>query len=74
MMRKQGVMSTTNDLFPTYLLEFLWRRRFGNRDLLEAMIGHIAEQYIPFSFVVYSFYLATLPLISAVYNVHVLVI
>ena len=45
MMGKQGVMSTSNDLFPTYLLEFLWRRRFGDRDLFEALLEHIAEQY-----------------------------
>ena len=45
MMRKQGVMSTSNDLFPTYLLEFLWRRRFGDRDLFEALLEHISEQY-----------------------------
>ena len=45
MMRKQGVMSTSSDLFPTYLLEFLWRRRFGARDLFEVILEHIGEQY-----------------------------
>ena len=45
MMRRQGVMTTSNDLFPTYLVEFLWRRRFGDFDLSEKMLEHIAEQY-----------------------------
>ena len=44
MMRKQGVMNTTSDLFPSYLLEFLWRRRFGESDLFEKLLEHIAEQ------------------------------
>ena len=33
MMRKQGVINTTSSVFPSYLLEFLWRRRFGESDL-----------------------------------------
>lgn len=45
MMRKQGVMSTSNDLYPTYLLDFLWRKRFGDRDLFEALLEHIAKRY-----------------------------
>ena len=44
MMHKQGVMNTTSDLFPSYLLEFLWRRRFGESDLFEKLLEHIAEQ------------------------------
>ena len=45
MMRKQGVMNTSSNLFPTYLIEFLWRRRFGALDLLEKLLENIAEQY-----------------------------
>ncbi len=45
MMRKQGVMNTSSNLFPTYLIEFLWRRRFGALDLLEKLLESIAEQY-----------------------------
>ena len=44
-MRIQGVMSTSSDLFHTYLLEFLWRRRYGDRDLFESLMEHIAKQY-----------------------------
>ena len=45
MMRKQGVMNTSSDLFPTYLVEFLWRRRFEDEDLFEKLLEHISEQY-----------------------------
>ncbi len=45
MMRKQGVMNTSSNLFPTYLIEFLWRRRFGALDVLEKLLESIAEQY-----------------------------
>ena len=41
---KQGVMNTTSDLFPSYLLEFLWRRKFGGSDLFEKLLEHITEQ------------------------------
>ena len=44
MMRKQGVMNTSSNLFPTYLIKFLWRRRFGASDLLEKLLENIAEQ------------------------------
>ncbi len=32
MMRKRGVMNTSDDLFDTYLPEYLWRRKFKNDD------------------------------------------
>ena len=43
-MRRQGVMNTTNDLFPTYLLESLWRKRFSGEDLFEKLLSCISEQ------------------------------
>ena len=42
MMRKQGVMNTSSTLFPSYLLECLWRRRYEQSDLFEQ---HITEIY-----------------------------
>ncbi len=45
MMRKQGVMNTSDDLFSSYLLEYLWRKRFDNKQLFEKLLEHIAEQY-----------------------------
>ena len=33
------------DLFPTYLPEFMWRRRFGSPTAFCNLVGHIAEQY-----------------------------
>ena len=33
------------DLFPTYLPEFMWRRRFGGPTAFCNLVGHIAEQY-----------------------------
>lgn len=44
-MRRQGVMNTSNDLFATYLLESLWRKRFHGQDLFEKLLECIAEQY-----------------------------
>ena len=41
-MRRQGVMNTTNDLFPTYLLESLWRKRFSGEDLFEKLLSCIS--------------------------------
>ena len=44
MMRKQGVMNTSSDLFPTYPIEFLWRKRFEDEDLFEKLLEHISQQ------------------------------
>ena len=44
MMRKKGVMGTSNSLYPTYLQEFLWRRKF-EEDTFNTILDHIAEQY-----------------------------
>ena len=44
-MRRQGVMNTTNDLFPTYLLESLWRKRFCGEEFFEKLLSCISEQY-----------------------------
>ena len=44
-MRRQGVMNTTNDLFPTYLLESLWRKRYCGEDLFEKLLNCTSEQY-----------------------------
>ena len=38
-------MNTINDLFPTYLLESLWCKRFSGEDLFEKLIDCIGEQY-----------------------------
>lgn len=45
MMRREGVMATSNDLFPTYLPEFLWRRKFADQDPFTTILDHIQEQY-----------------------------
>ena len=45
MMRKKGVMGTSAELFPTYLQEFLWRKRFKDEDHFSTIIQHITEQY-----------------------------
>ncbi len=46
MMRKRGVMNTSDDLFDTYLPEyFLWRRKFKNDDPFLKMYEHVKEQY-----------------------------
>ena len=44
-LRKQGVMNTSSKLFPTYLLEAMWRKRFSGEDLFEKLIDSIREQY-----------------------------
>ena len=44
-LRRQGVMNTSNDLFPTYLLENLWRKRFSGEDLFERLLSCVEEQY-----------------------------
>ena len=45
MMRREGVMNTSRNLFPTYLQEFLWRCKFGDLDPFVTILEHIAEQY-----------------------------
>ena len=45
MMRKQGVMNTSSDLFPSYMVECLWRRRYGDSDLFEKLLEHITDKY-----------------------------
>ena len=44
-LRKQGVMNTSSKLFPTYLLEAMWRKRFSGEDLFEKLMDSIREQY-----------------------------
>lgn len=45
MMRKKGVMQTSNDLFHSYLSEYLWRRKFKTVDPFNKILEHIKEQY-----------------------------
>ena len=45
MMRKEGVMATSKDLFCTYLPEFLWRRKFKDQDPFMTILDNIKEQY-----------------------------
>ena len=45
-MRRQGVMNTTNDLFPTYLLESLWRKCFCGEDLFEKLFSCISYLHV----------------------------
>ena len=45
MMRKKCVMHTREDLFPTYLQEYLWRKKFQSQDLFVTIYDHIKEQY-----------------------------
>jgi len=45
MMWKKGVMGTSVELFPTYLQEFLWRKRFQDQDAFTTILQHISEQY-----------------------------
>lgn len=44
MMRKQGVMNTSDELFSSYLLECLWRK-CSDGDVFEKLLECIAEQY-----------------------------
>ena len=49
MMRKQGVMNTSSDLFASYMLECLWRR-YADSDLFEKLMEHfnfVHTLYIP---------------------------
>ena len=45
MMRRRGVMNTSSSLFPTYLQEFLWRKKFATDDPFFKILDHIQEQY-----------------------------
>ena len=45
MIRSSGVMNTSSDLFPTYLQEFLWRRKFKDKDHFESILDAIKDQY-----------------------------
>ena len=45
MMRKQGVDSTSEELFQTYLPDYLWRRKFKEQDPFLTIYQHIKEQY-----------------------------
>ena len=45
MMRKKGVMGTSVEPFPTYLQEYLWRKRFKDEDHFSTIIHQISEQY-----------------------------
>ncbi len=45
MMRKQGVDNTSEELFQTYLPEYLWRRKFKAQDPFLTIYEHIKEQY-----------------------------
>ncbi len=44
-MRKQGLMNTSSNLFSSYLLEILWRKRFQGEELLIKLFHCISEQY-----------------------------
>ena len=48
MMRKQGVMNTSSDLFPSYMVECHWRRRYGDSDLFEKLMEHNYQRKISF--------------------------
>jgi len=45
LMRRLGVMNTSSDLFPSYLLEYLWRKRYRSTDLFEKLLENITEKY-----------------------------
>ena len=45
MMRKRGVMNTSEELFDTYLPEYLWKKKFKNGDPFFKIYEHIKEQY-----------------------------
>ncbi len=38
-------MNISDDLFDTYLPEYLWRRKFKNDDPFLKMYEHVKEQY-----------------------------
>ncbi len=43
MMRKTGVMATTANLFPTYLQEYLWQKKFKDTDQFFKILEHVKE-------------------------------
>ena len=43
LMREQGVMNTSDDLFGSYLLECMWRRSLGDQDVFEKLCECLAE-------------------------------
>ncbi len=45
MMRREGVMATSPELFQSYLSEFLWRRKPSGRDPFDTILNNIKEQY-----------------------------
>ncbi len=45
MMRREGVMATSPELFQSYLSEFLWRRKTSDRDPFDTILNTIKEQY-----------------------------
>ena len=44
-MRRKGVMRTSEVLFPSYLSEFLWRKKFHSKNHFDTILEHIKEQY-----------------------------
>ena len=45
MMRSAGVMNISSDLFPRYLQEFVWRRKFKDADHFKSILDAIKDQY-----------------------------